>query len=129
MTPCVEAPGYRMPNGYARKWYRGRQQLAHRVAYQERFGEVPPGLVVMHTCDNPGCINTDHLVLGTQADNMTDKASKGRAHRLSEMQTHCKNGHEFTPSNTRLSKQRGYVVRVCRACVRDRANRRVHAHS
>lgn len=39
---------------------------------------VPPGLVVRHTCDTPHCTNPDHLELGTQADNMRDKVTRGR---------------------------------------------------
>jgi hypothetical protein len=52
--------------------------LAHRVAYEETYGPVPEGLVIMHSCDNPLCVNPNHLYAGTQSENMQDCASKGR---------------------------------------------------
>jgi len=61
--------------------YMGVKCGSHRRAYMVHHGETPSsikGLVVMHTCDNPRCIEPDHLRLGTQADNMQDKHSKGR---------------------------------------------------
>jgi hypothetical protein len=54
-------------------WYR-----AHRFSYVAHRGEIPDGMVVMHTCDNPACVNPDHLKLGTQADNMMDRDAKSR---------------------------------------------------
>ena len=71
-TACIES------NHYGRVWFNNRKALAHRVAYQLAKGEIPDGLVVRHTCDNPACCNPDHLILGTQADNMVDMVKRKR---------------------------------------------------
>ena len=54
------------------------QQKAHRVSYFIAHG-VQPGQVVMHTCDNPPCVNPAHLVSSTQIENIADRHSKGRS--------------------------------------------------
>lgn len=54
-----------------------RRQLS-RYIYEECFGEIPEGYVVMHTCDNTKCINPEHLRVGTQSDNIKDMHNKGR---------------------------------------------------
>jgi hypothetical protein len=64
--------------GYGQVRRDGKQQLAHRVALALVNGEIPDGLCVLHHCDVPACINTDHLFLGTNADNNRDMAQKGR---------------------------------------------------
>jgi HNH endonuclease len=51
---------------------------SHRRAYQLYVGEIPPGIYVLHTCDNRPCVNPHHLFLGTQKDNIQDMITKGR---------------------------------------------------
>lgn len=57
---------------------RSRQQRAHRVSFTLFNGEIPPGMMVCHRCDNPPCVNPAHLFLGTAQDNANDCVSKGR---------------------------------------------------
>lgn len=52
-------------------------EYAHRAAYVIFKGDIPEGLVVMHSCDTPACVNPEHLSLGTQGDNVRDAAQKG----------------------------------------------------
>ena len=64
--------------GYAKMSYKGKMLTAHRVAYETFIGQIPDGLLVCHHCDNPKCINPDHLFIGTHQDNSNDKIKKGR---------------------------------------------------
>lgn len=57
---------------------RGRAETTHRLSYREFVGEIPAGMCVMHKCDNPRCINPEHLAIGTQTQNMADMYAKGR---------------------------------------------------
>lgn len=66
--------------GYIRGSHRLPITLAHRASYQVFKGEIPDGYCVCHTCDNPSCINPNHLWIGTKAENNKDKVNKGRAH-------------------------------------------------
>lgn len=57
----------------------GKRIGAHRAAYGVWVDDIPDGLWVLHHCDNPPCVNPDHLFIGTQLDNANDCVSKGRA--------------------------------------------------
>ncbi len=65
--------------GYGQIRQHRRLLLAHRLAYEECNGPVPAGLMVLHRCDNPRCVNPDHLFVGNNSDNMRDCAAKGRS--------------------------------------------------
>lgn len=103
-------------NGYGRcVGPTGRTVQAPRRAYELMVAPLEAGKFVCHRCDNPACVNPDHLFLGTVADNVADMMRKGR-HPLSARGC-CKRGHEFTPENTRAEGDGR--VRVCRRCQRE----------
>lgn len=98
-----------------RKWYR-----AHRFSYEMHKGHIPDGLVVMHKCDNPACVNPDHLTIGTQKDNMTDRDLKkrGRVPMLPEKELRDMAAHVLTSGQSdasladRYGVSRGHIWKI-----------------
>jgi hypothetical protein len=82
---CLEFNGHRDTYGYGivASGSRGtpsyRRVKAHRLAWEREHGEIPSGMCVLHSCDNPPCVNPKHLFLGTQRDNAKDRYRKGRS--------------------------------------------------
>jgi hypothetical protein len=77
-TGCWEWGAYRMKNGYGLFRMPDRNVLAHRKAHELFVGDIPDGMLVLHECDNRGCVRPEHLKLGTQDDNMHDAAVRMR---------------------------------------------------
>jgi hypothetical protein len=75
---CWEWTSYKNACGYGTLRIDGRSQLAHRASYEQFIGHIPEGLNVNHKCDNPACINPEHLWIGTQLENIADMVTKGR---------------------------------------------------
>ena len=88
-----------------------RDAHMHRLSFEIFNGPIPAGAIVRHTCDNPPCMNPDHLLTGTQDDNMQDMVERRRHWRHG--MTQCKRGHDLTKSDS-------FVVlggnRKCREC-------------
>lgn len=63
--------------GYGLFWCK-KTWRAHRFSWVVHYGEIPNNLHVLHKCDNPKCVNPEHLFLGTNQDNVNDKFKKGR---------------------------------------------------
>jgi hypothetical protein len=79
--------------GYAYWFFRGKQQKVSRIVYEHWKGRIPHGLVVDHICNNPPCVNPDHLQAVTQKQNVL-RGNGPTA--INARKTHCKRGHKFT---------------------------------
>lgn len=79
---CCTWEAARQGRGYGHFWLNGHHMLAHRVSWVIHYGPIPEGMMVLHRCDNPGCVNPQHLFLGSQQENMLDMISKGRHSRI-----------------------------------------------
>jgi hypothetical protein len=89
--------GHIMTTSNPRKHYR-----AHRVMWELKKGQIQEGALVCHKCDNPACVNPDHLVLGTNKDNMDDKQRKGRGTPPPKMVGENHPQHKLTMRDVRL---------------------------
>ena len=75
---CWLWTGNKNDKNYGRFVWFDREEYAHRVSYIIAFGSIPKGLHILHSCDNPQCVNPVHLTAGTHGDNMRDMFAKNR---------------------------------------------------
>ena len=118
-------------NKYGAFWDGEKVVRAHRFSYEIHKGMLQEGKIIMHSCDNPVCVNPDHLSVGTQSENMKDCAAKGRrkpglviVKKLKSERIKSKNcirGHELTDENksSYFCKTKNRVVEVCLMCKRE----------
>lgn len=98
---------------------------AHRYAYELLVGPIGEGLTLDHLCNNPPCVNPDHLVPAS----MTDNTLRGHSPwAVNARKTHCVHGHPFSGENLIMDRQSpsngGGIHRRCRACSRETSKRR-----
>lgn len=116
---CFNFSGALDRKGYGKIGHKGKTCVASRLAYEKAVGQIPEGMNVCHKCDNPQCINPDHLFLGTQKANIHDMLAKGRSMR--SRKSRCAHGHSL-----RVGKKQNYCP-ICRIEYKKRwrANRRL----
>ena len=119
---CWLWQGNRNNQGYGFAYHDKKSRGAHRVSWMLNRGPIPEGQWVLHKCDNPPCVNPDHLFLGDRRDNMIDCLKKGRIKNggteINKKKTHCPKGHPYSEENTYVWKGKGKrtPMRECKAC-------------
>lgn len=117
---CHEWRGSRNQDGYALL----NKRRVSRIIYRDEHGTLPK--IVRHTCDNPPCIRREHLIGGTQAQNVRDMDERGRRKTGWAGREQCGNGHDLTiPGAVRTIERRDRTERTCAEC--DRARKRAYA--
>lgn len=80
MDSCVLSDWPKDRKGYGYRSVKGKNYFHHRYVYEQETGiDLTPDILIRHTCDNPPCVNIDHLIEGTDLDNIQDRVDRGRS--------------------------------------------------
>jgi len=101
---CWEWLASKNHKGYGQFHINRHPYRAHRIAIFVDGSDIPSGMMVCHSCDNPGCVNPDHLFLGVDLDNVRDMHEKGRA-RVAFGESHCR--AKITENDVRFIRSSG----------------------
>lgn len=118
---CWEYTGYVMQNGYAEICFRGRNTRITRLVHRIHHGETD--LDVLHSCDNPICFNPEHLMAGSDKQNVAESVARGRRNTARKpygkgfpapkYRTHCIRAHALSGANLYMTPD---GRRQCRTC-------------
>jgi hypothetical protein len=100
-------PGH--PFGYGRFGFDKKNYLAHRLSYQIHYGPITSKDCVLHKCDNPQCVNPQHLFLGSRTLNAQDRTNKGRTYKGSQV------------TNSKFTEQQVLAIRSSSKTIRQLA--------
>ena len=107
---CWEFTGSTAQQGYGSIYDHSKRRYvrAHRAAWELKNGPIPEGLFICHKCDNPCCVNPDHLFAGTHQDNVNDREAKGRGNHSTEHLHHGFNrfAAKLTPEQVRSIREK-----------------------
>ncbi|MGH3029276.1 MAG: HNH endonuclease signature motif containing protein [Gaiellaceae bacterium] len=112
---CLIWTGSLSSHGYGVLRAEGRTQRAHRFAYELAYGEIPKGLHIHHQCENPPCVNPEHLEAVSPRVNW--ERGNGGTTGANARKTHCPQGHPYSEENTYRPPGRSNhrICRICRA--------------
>jgi len=121
-TACWEWTACIHHDGYGQFKLNGKNEQAHRLSYEDKFGTIHEGLEIDHLCRNRKCVNPDHLEPVTHPENVKRGLAGFINGLIRRAKTHCPQGHEYSKENT-------YVYpngkRMCRTCNRIRHQPRI----
>lgn len=129
---CWNWTGYRNSYGYGKFCLNKKIDFAHRVSFTLFKGEIPKGMCILHSCDNPRCVRPQHIRLGTHKENMEDKVAKNRQHKpngelngRSKLKNHDVSEllvlHAFGFSGVELAKQFDISIAVVSTIINNRS--------